>query len=129
MNDRDQDRLKATLTHLLSEARNREGATNILAMLFPKAEKVLDTFVSQDTDEDTRKVMRRLAERDFAASYFSLSPEGDSWGHSEFEDAVNGTPDQAFERLEQKVNAASAEERSEVRRIFLELLDSRFSSA
>ncbi|MGX4773846.1 hypothetical protein ACWAUC_29060 [Bradyrhizobium guangdongense] len=129
MNDPNEERLEAALTQMLAEAHNKDAATNILAMLFPKAEKLLKTFVSVDTDKDTTKLKRRIAERDFAANYFSLTPEGELWGRSEFEDAVSSRPDEAFRRLQKKVDAASAEEGSDVRRIFLELLDARFSSS
>lgn len=128
MNDRDEERLKTALNQKLAEAHNREAAANILAMLFPKAEKVLGTFASVERDEDTTKLKRRLAERDFAANYFSLTPKDEQWSRTEFENAVNSTPDEAFSRLNKKVNSASSEDRPDIRRIFLELLDSRFSS-
>ena len=89
----------------------------------------MQTYVPDDSDINARRLKRRLSQKDFTDSYFSLSPESDSWGRSEFETIIKGSPSDAFTQLTEKVGRTSKSKRSDVRRIFLELLDSKFSSA
>jgi len=121
MSDSDKKKLEAELTSALGKTRNPVGAKNILALLFPKAESVLQTYLPDESDVNSKKLKRRLSQSDFSEGYFSLAPEFDSWGRSEFEAAVKGPPSQAFGRLTEKVERAPQQKRSEIRRIFLEL--------
>jgi hypothetical protein len=121
-------KLETALNAELAKARNQQGARNILALLFPKAENALRTFIPTDSDINVRKIKRRFSQKDFAESYFALSPQENSWGQSEFELAISGPPLEAFNLLRRKIENSPKERQSDIRRIFLELLDSKFSS-
>lgn len=128
MIDSEQKKLEASLATALGLAKNEVGAKNILAMLFPRAERALNTFITSEPDEAIRKKQRRISQKDFAENYFELSPEDDAWALSEFQNAIDGVPGDAFDQLRRKVERASNSKQSDIRRIFLELLDSEFSS-
>jgi hypothetical protein len=128
MSDSERKILEAALTAELAKARNSEGARNVLALLFPKAETVLRTFISPDSEPASRKIDRRISQRDFAENYFSLGVDTDAWNQSEFDIILKGSPADAFDQLHRKIAQASSTKHPDIRRIFLELLDSRFSS-
>lgn len=120
------EKLKADLEHLLSRAKSREGAQNTLAMLFPKAEQTLQTYVPSDgLDEWGQKAKRRISQIDFAQNYFRLEPNTTSWGRNEIAEALSD-PLKAFSMLREKLDRVESSERSRTRRIFFELLDSAF---
>lgn len=95
-------------------------------MLFPAINSVVDTYVGSDTDVVARRRKRRLSLRDFSEAYFALSPPAGSWGQTEFETALRSTPQEAFDTLQRKLESAPESDRSDLRRIFVELLDSEF---
>ncbi len=128
MNEVDRKKLEASLSSVLIKARNPEGAKNILAMLFPKAENVLRTFITGESDANTQKIKRRISQKDFTADYFSLSSQTDFWSRSEFETVMAGLPQEAFNQLREKVEHSTEQKKSDVRRVFLDLLQSKFTS-
>jgi len=129
MTDSPDDQLKQRLEDALKMTRDKEGASNVLALLFPRAEKVLQTYVPSETDDaKINRLRRRLSQRDFAANYFTLSPTHNSWGRLEFENLLKNGPKVTFDTLKNRLQMASTKDRSSLLRVFLELLDSAFSS-
>lgn len=128
MSDSEQKRFETLVNSGLTLAKKNEAAKNILALLFPRIERVLNTYMPSDSDANQRKLKRRLSQKDFAESYFALTPQSNSWSKSEFEFAIEKTPQEAFDVLHRKLSLASPEDQSDLRRIFIELLDSEFSS-
>jgi hypothetical protein len=128
MNDSERKRLEALVTGGMVGAKNQEAAKNTLALLFPKVEQSIETSVSSDDDINARRRKRRISLIDFSKSYFALSPDSNSWGQKEFEAAIKMTPAQAFTALQTKLDSASPRDQSDLRRIFIELLDSEFGS-
>jgi hypothetical protein len=88
----------------------------------------VNTYVPTDSNANERKLKRRLSQKDFSESYFALTPQSSSWSKSEFESAIEKTPQEAFSVLHRKLSLASPADQSNLRRIFIELLDSEFSS-
>ncbi|WP_316219272.1 hypothetical protein [Bradyrhizobium sp. SZCCHNR2026] len=125
----DSKKIEQTLAEALKLAKNPEGARNILAMLFPRAENVFRTFIPSDSDRLSQTLKRRISKKEFTESYFSLTPNQDTWSVPELKSAIEGPPSEAFDVLREKTNRASPQQASDLRRIFLELLDSHFSSS
>jgi hypothetical protein len=127
MNGDDKKRSELLET-MLSAAKLREPVQNALAQLFPKAETVLRTFVPRESDDrNGRKRQRRLSEKDFAPAYFRLDPQPASWSRSEIESILNSAdPGQALTEVESRVRASTQQDRSRLRRTFLEALDGAF---
>lgn len=124
----DDKKLQTELERILIRAKSREGAQNTLALLFPKIEGLLETYVpSESSDGSTRKLKRRISQSDFSRNYFRLTPETTSWGRNETAEALS-SPSKAFEILWKKLEKSQNRERSKILRIFLELLDSAFVS-
>lgn len=128
MSDQDQNKLEALVNDALMKARSSEGARNILAHLFPRVEKVLQTYAPISESIEERKRRRRLSVADYSESYFSLTPQMNSWGQLEFDTAIKAGPDEAFSALHRKLEQSSEDHKSDLRRIFLELLDAEFST-
>jgi hypothetical protein len=127
MSDSDHERIETLVKGALAVAKNEEAAKNTLALLFPRIDKAIDTYVPSDADIATRKRKRRLSLSDFSQSYFALSPQPDSWGQLEFDSAIKTTPDAAFDALRQKLKSATSRDQPVLRRLFIELLDTEFS--
>jgi hypothetical protein len=123
------DRLKKQLESILHAANSEEGAKNALALLFPKAEKALNTYLPSDSGNiKINKLKRRLSQKDFASNYFTLTPTANAWGRDEFENLITEGPNAAFNHLNNKTNRLQLNEATDVQRVFIELLDSAFSS-
>src|ERR1700722_11344836 len=128
MNEMD-EALKKRLDGVLSSAKSQEGAKNTLALLFPKAERALKSYLSsQNANVKANILNRRISQKDFAANYFTLSPATNAWGITQFQNLIKDGPDKLFEELNRRLEIAKSEDHSEIRRLFLELLDSLFSS-
>ncbi len=128
MTESDDRKLKTSLDGLLSAAKKREGATNALALLFPKIERALHTYIPENASILERRRQRRISQRDFTENYFALSPQAASWGQSEFKAAIKGTAHAAFDALNIKISQTPLQHQSDVRRVFIELLDAEFRS-
>ena len=127
MND-DDKKLNELLENMLSRAKSREAVRSALAQLFPKAERALQTYVPDNSnDRNERKRQRRLSEKDFAAVYFRLDPQPASWSRSEIDTILNSAnPAEALNQVKSRVNSAPENDRPRMRRLFLEALDGAF---
>lgn len=124
----DDAKLKATLDQLLAHANNATGAKNALAFLFPKLETILKTYIrSDESSASVRKLQRRISQSDFYPNYFRLNPSKDFLGKGEIELILNN-PTSAFQYLAQRIQHASPRDQSRFRALFIEILDSAFSS-
>ncbi|RTL63189.1 MAG: hypothetical protein EKK42_29140 [Pseudonocardiaceae bacterium] len=128
MSDEEKKRFDRLIETGLSLAKNREGARHALAFLFPKAEKSIHTYLPPDADVNIRRIKRRVSIAEFSENYFSLSPQLNDWSKPEFEQKFGEGPTETFELLAQKIAFAPEEERPDLRRTFIELLDAEFSS-
>jgi hypothetical protein len=128
MSDEEKKRFNNLIEAGLSLAKDREGAKNALAFLFPKIEQSIHTFLPSDTDMNVQRIKRRVSIADFAENYFALVPAPNDWGKSEFEQKFAEGATATFNLLARKVAFASDEEQPELRRTFIELLDAEFSS-
>lgn len=128
MSDSDDRAMKTLLKTALETAQNKEAAKNTLALLFPKMERIARTYAGIQSNDSERRRNRRLSISDFSKNYFNLTPQSGSWGKSEFEIAIKSDPADAFEALQRRLAFATLDEQSDLRRIFLELLDAEFSS-
>jgi hypothetical protein len=128
MNEMD-EALKKRLDSILSGVKNREGAKNTLALLFPKAERALKSYLSSENANVKANILnRRISQKDFSANYFTLSPATNAWGITQFQNLFKEGPDKLFDELNRRLELAKSEDHSDIRRLFLELLDSLFSS-
>lgn len=128
MADRDNE-FKLRIESQLAHSKNNDAAKNALALLFPKAERVIHTYIPSSVgDIRTQKTGRRISQRDFAEAYFSLNPDPATWGRSEFESLIDKDPKVAFAALDERVRSAPLKHRPRLRRLFLELLDAEFSN-
>jgi hypothetical protein len=112
----------------LKDVRQANTARRALAILFPKAEKLLKTSMySGSRDVNLRRQKRRLSVADFAPVYFGLDPQKATWGRSELESILNHhDPDLAFLSVEERIGSAAEPDRSRLRRLFLDELRATF---
>lgn len=124
------DTLRSELDNLLKKADSREGAINALALLFPKAQRVLKTYVpSESEDPLERKRRQRISASEFTATYFSLDPRGAAWGRTELNAILNDpNPHNAILRATARIESALKKDRPRLRRLFLEALDGAFNA-
>ena len=114
---------------LLSEARHPDASRNLLALLFPKLNAQLKVILPLTPEEEgERKRENRISQREFAQSYFGLTPDTLSWGRQELEEVLNVAPMEAMRKAEERVNAAAEKDQPRLRRQFLDALDGAFSS-
>ncbi|MGB5904741.1 MAG: hypothetical protein WBF99_05035 [Xanthobacteraceae bacterium] len=129
MSDAQEKKLEELIQRGLKLAKNEEAAKNILALLFPRVESVAKTFVpSLDVNRSERMRKRRISLSDYSENYFLLSPTEETWGQAEFSSAIGSTPNEAFQALDKRLAKAAPENQSDIRRMFVELLDAEFSS-
>jgi dsDNA-binding SOS-regulon protein len=128
MIDSPKERFEQLVRSGLELARNKEVATNILAMLFPKVDKIEPTFLPTSTNLQERRLRRRVSIADFSENYFTLTPDPDDWSQTEFRKIIEGSPEDAYATLARKTAFASSERQADLRRTFLELLEAEFSS-
>ena len=121
-------KLAVTLKELSEAAKRPEGARNALAMLFPKADEVLDTYVPSDhLDAYSRIRERRISQGEFAHVYFRLDPATVSWSRSELERIIELGPDQGLAVVEERVQKFSEKDSAHLRRLFLDFLAAIFA--
>jgi hypothetical protein len=116
-------KLAASLTGVTDTARSPEGARNVLAMLFPKADQVLETYVSSEQlDHFALKRQRRISQQEFSPTYFRLDPLPVSWSRSELEELFKLGPQRVFEAVEERVSKYLEKDNARLRRLFLDFL-------
>ena len=127
MND-EEKKFMESLAAITGAANIPEAARSALAMLFPKAEHALETYIPQDSsDKNERKRKHRISTRDYASGYFRLDPQPSSWSQSEIDLILNSqSPSEALEGAEKRIAAAPERDRPRLRRLFLEMLDGAF---
>jgi hypothetical protein len=124
---REDEKFNATLKELMDAAKQPEGARNALAMLFPKVDAALDTYVPSDQiDGFARTKERRIAEAEFAPMYFRLDATPVSWSRSELKQIIDLGPKRALELVEERATKFSDEDSAHLRRLFLDFLTSWF---
>jgi hypothetical protein len=123
-----EDELAKSLKSMLEQAASVDGAKHVLALLFPKAERILKTYLPSDyASPGTQKRAKRISDQDSATSYFRLEPRRPSWSKAEIEALLNvKEPKEAFELVSDRINAAAAPDQSRLRSTFLEMLDGAF---
>lgn len=120
--------LAASLKELTDAAKNPEGARNILAMLFPKADQVLETYISNEQgNQYALKRQRRISQQEFASTYFRLDPVPISWSRSELEELFKLGPQRALDAVEARVEKYDEKDNARLRRQFLEFLTAALS--
>lgn len=125
-----EDKFEDDLAEFLkNEAADPKAARNAIALLFPKIREELGGFFSlRDTAAD-RKTDRRIANQDYASSYFRLEPARPLWKKSEIRNLVTAQdPRQAFIQVDARVSELSEEDRAEMLRHFFEQLEALFES-
>jgi len=127
MADDDKDLLDSAEA-ILSIANNPAAARYALALLFPKLEKILKTYLPTDGNNfNERQRQHRISQMDFARNYFSLDPQLISWSHTEIENILNSDdPKNELRKIRQKLEAFDLDNQSRLRRLFLEALDGGF---
>ncbi|MGA0598885.1 hypothetical protein [Enterovirga sp. CN4-39] len=118
------DRLKEKIEQLMSTAVSKEGATNTLALLFPKADNVLQTYAAMDRSGRNR----RLSDRHHALSYFRLNPQAATWSRSELAILFELPPAVTFEQIRQRIDAEPEQNKSRLRRLLLDELANHYES-
>lgn len=124
----DKSALAIKIENAVAEAKDPVAARQALALLFPKAEKVLNTYLTIRYSK-TKSSMRgrRISMSDFAHAYFRLDPQPATWGRSEIEAVLDSTdPLSALQAIEEKIERAPLQARNRLRRIFLESLEDAF---
>jgi hypothetical protein len=121
-------KFKEKLEDMLRNAKAPEAARNLLALLFPKVERALRTYIPSETMEGgERRRRRRLSERDFAPTYFSLNPQPVSWSVSDIDSILNSeNPSNALAEVRERIDSTAETDRGRLRRLFLEALDGAF---
>jgi hypothetical protein len=116
-----------TITEILKDVSEPYAARHALALLFPKAELLLKTAVySGPRDSSLRQRARRISIADFAPAYFGLDPQKATWARSELDRILKGDPELAFRTVEERLASAAEEDRSRLRRLFLDELRTTF---
>ena len=95
MEERD-EAIRKEIEMAIKRAKNQKGAANILALLFPKVEKVLKTYVPDSMDNQERIRARRISQKDFAQSYFGLDPQPLIWTRADIESIINANQPSAL---------------------------------
>src|SRR5262249_46307469 len=115
------EKLAESLKALTDAARNPEGARNILALLFPKADQILETYVPTEHPEQAHERMRarRISHRDSAPVYFRLDPTPVSWSRPELEEIMELGPEKAFAVVEERVSKFPEKDNAHLRRLFI----------
>jgi hypothetical protein len=126
---KEDDELLKKLEPLLARASSREGARNILSLLFPKADRALANDINEIADRSESKAQRRIADRDFTSAYFRLDPQPATWGRTELALVLDRDPQTALSLAKEKINLAPERDRPRLRRLFLEALDGAFGQA
>lgn len=120
--------LAAALKELTEAAKSPEGARNILAMLFPKADQVLETYIaSEQSSVYALKRQRRISQPEFASTYFRLDPVPISWSRSELEGLFKLGPQRALDAVEARVGKYDEKDNARLRRQFLDFLTAALS--
>jgi hypothetical protein len=116
------------LEEILHASKNPTASRNALALLFPKAEKVLKTYASSSVAEGKgdAKRAKRIMDPDSAAMYFKLDPLNASWSKSEIAALLSSAPRELFELADKKISESSEAGRPKLRRHLLEILTGIF---
>ena len=106
----------------LTSVAQTNPARRALALLFPKAEQLLNTSVySGRGDSNALRKARRISVADFASAYFGLDPQ-----RATDRILTHDDPDVAFRMVEERVYSAAEKDRSRLRRLFLGELRTTF---
>ena len=122
------EKLKKEADAVVSSAISQEGARNALALLFPKLEEVLKTYLPQDREPHERKRRRRISEKEYAWEYFGLTPEPNTLSIIEIEKFLNSAnPNQTVNQAVERINLAPENLKPKLRRQLLDALDGAFN--
>ncbi|MDX0072477.1 hypothetical protein [Sinorhizobium meliloti] len=120
---------KPQLLELLKVAKSEDAARAAIAMLFPRARKLLDAELLDTGERDGATSGRRIRNADFARLYFLLTPKTVVWSKSQAQELMEGDPQVAFSVFESRINAVPADEKPKLRRLILELLDDKLRNS
>ena len=118
------NRLKNSAEEMLARAKHPEASGNLLSLLFPKLGQLLGTNLPFVKEEGGTRIRRhRISQREFARTYFALTPDAASWGRQELENILNMEPNKALQIVDDRVNKAPKEDQPILRRQFLDALE------
>ena len=125
-----EDKLKVELEKMLKRAKNQNGASQILAMLFPKVENVLKTYAPDSMNAQERVRARRVSVENFAESYFGLDPRALVWSRADIDEIVKSDqPAALFAEAQQRIERAPKVEQARLRTILLDSLNGAFEES
>src|SRR4051794_26788055 len=125
--DDDEKKLQDKLEAALKSAAAPDAARNLMALLFPKVGRLLETDVSGSLSDSEQWDQRRIFQRDFASTYFRLDPQPVSWGRSELATILsNPNPTDALSLAQARIDSAVERERPRLLRLFLNSLIGAF---
>lgn len=127
MEDQDEE-FRKSIEAALKRAKNPAGAANVLALLFPKVERVLKTYVLDSMESGDRTRSRRISEANFAQSYFGLDPQGLVWSRADIEEIIRSSnPSALLVEAQRRIELAPEADRVRLRSILLDSLSGAFS--
>jgi len=131
MNSNDDKEFLEKIESVLRTARNPTGARNIIALLFPKAEKVLKTYVPGDRmDRWEQKRSRRISQAEFALTYFGLDPSPLVWSREEIDEIIKSdNPESVLINARRRIEFAQQIDRPRLRVMLLDALNGAFEES
>lgn len=129
MSDKPDEKLKKLVDGFLRAEAVTDAGRNALALLFPKIRSLVAGEASFFLEESRQEKIRqnRLSAEQSSRHYFDLSPKGVALGKSELDSLLNNpNPEESFQTVIEKAERLRGNERSRLRRLFLEALDGAF---
>lgn len=121
MTDESESETARLVKLMVSEAANKEAAAKSLALLFPSAERTLKTYANIDRQGGAER-HRRIANREFTASYFSLEPTFKSWRKSDFTRLLASGAEGVFDSLADEISVFPSDQQKILLKSFLDEL-------